>query len=104
MSEYSMVNDNLLSTKVECDADTIKYLHGLLWTLEKMKGREYRSTDYKLVLGINLVKAIGEHPVIKVADLNKPIYFYGVEVKIDYKNVTNIQIFEDITNKIALDH
>jgi hypothetical protein len=105
MSEYSMVNDNLLSTKVDVgDKDVINFLHQLVWALERMKGREYRTNDYKFKLGVKIVEEVCMYDVFKVDALNEPLYIYGIEVEIDYKNVTNIQIFEDITNKIALDH
>ena len=75
---------------------------GILYrTLRQVKGFNYHAEDYKWRFG---QAVIDEY----IGDIRQPNAFeiatlYGIEVEIDYKNPNNLQLFEDITNKIAID-
>ena len=60
----------------------------------------YNANDYKWRLG---VKVIGEFYNLFVINTNEKRTLYGIDVEIDYLNPYNLQLFEDITNKIAVD-
>lgn len=79
-----------------------EYLQALYNTLREMKGVSYNYKDYKWLLGaaiIDELKLSNFHTVIETVE---PIFLFGIEIEIDIKNPYNIQLFEDITNKIRI--
>lgn len=82
--------------------DTKEYLQALYYTLRKMKGREYHSDKYKWLLGTETIKELALGTIYTFESFIKPMFLYGIAVEIDYTNPHNIQLFEDITNKIYI--
>ena len=82
-----------------------KYLETLYHTLREIKHRNlelFNSNKYKWKLGIevaNILKICNNSITIQ----EKTQYLFGIEVKIDYKNPYNVQLYEDITNQIAIE-
>lgn len=82
---------------------TVDYLTALYHTLKKMRGRDFREDCYKWRLGVSIFHDIGLNEFNIFREQNKPKLLFGIEVEIDYSNPYNVQIFEDITNKIYID-
>lgn len=62
----------------------------------------FNASEYKWRLG---AVVIGEfHNNITVFNPSEKRTLYGIDVEIDYLNPYNIQLFEDITNKIAVEY
>lgn len=77
------------------------FINILYHTLRQVKGFRYDSKDYKWRLGQAIVDEY-------INDIRQPSEFevatlYGIEVELDYHNPHNLQLFEDITNKVAID-
>lgn len=80
---------------------TIEYLRVLYYTLREMKGQNFSSEEYKWRLGTRILNDIDVKAYNFLAKKQEPIYLFGIVVEVDYYNPDNVQIFEDITNKIA---
>lgn len=64
----------------------------------------YNANDYKWRLGAAVIDDIrAENLFININDPTVKITLYGIEVEADLENLYNIQLYEDITNKIAVD-
>lgn len=86
------------------DNSIIKHLEILYFTLREMKKqkREYfRDFDYKWVLGIAVIQELKLHDNYRLVK-EEPVCLFGIVVEIDYENPYNVQLYEDITNKIAI--
>ena len=81
---------------------TIEYLQALYYTLREMKGFSYRPEDYKWVLGTRVIGELDLSVFWLREPKEEPRTLYGIPVRIDYSNPHNVQIFEDITNKIGI--
>lgn len=84
-----------------CD-NTADYLYALYYTLRVMKGREFNDDDYIWRLGSKVIDKLGLGNIYTILSLNEPKFLYGIKIEIDYINSYNIQLFEDITNKIGI--
>lgn len=85
---------------------TIEYLKTLYFTLREMKKQKrenFKSSEYKWRLGAELVKELMEKDIYRLECLTEPKVLFGIVVEIDYFNPWNVQLYEDITNKIAID-
>ena len=83
---------------------TIEYLRILYFTLRQMKeqNREYfRDSEYKWVLGTAVIQELKLQDPYRLAE-PEPVFLFGIVVEVDYANPHNVQLFEDITNKIAV--
>ena len=83
---------------------TIEHLKILYFTLRQMKeqNREYfRDSEYKWVLGTAVIQELKLQDPYRLAEV-EPMYLFGIVVEADYVNPHNVQLFEDITNKIAV--
>lgn len=102
--ENKMRRDTQIDYKDSRNVSLYKYLETLYHTLREIKHRNlelFNSNKYKWKLGIeaaNMLKILNNSITIQ----EKTQYLFGIEVEIDYKNPYNIQLYEDITNKIAL--
>lgn len=82
----------------------ISYLESLYHTLREIKHQNlesFNSNKYKWKLGaeiVNELKMLDE----EVVSQEKTLYLFGIEVEIDYKNLRNIRIYEDITQDITI--
>ncbi len=79
--------------------NTLDYLTALFFTLQKMRGRDFKHEDYKWKIGAKVLEEARLEPPFM---MKKPTIF-GIELEIDYENPNNVQIFEDITNKIYIE-
>lgn len=103
--------ENKMSREVKIDykdsrnVSLYKYLETLYHTLREIKHQNlelFNSNKYKWKLGIeaaNILKICNNSITIQ----EKTQYLFGIEVEIDYKNPYNIQLYEDITNEIAIE-
>ena len=96
----------------------ITYIQLLYHTLRECRPN-YNANDYKWRLGtaviaaferqynnFNNALAINREALSSLRDLyntDEKRKLYGIDVEIDYCNPYNLQLFEDITNKIAVD-
>lgn len=83
--------------------DRIDYLKALYSTLRETKKFNYRPEEYKWRLGAELVKELMEGDIYRLECITEPKLLFGIVVEIDYFNPWNVQIFEDITNKIYIE-
>lgn len=83
--------------------NTLDYLTALIHTLQEMRGRDFRPEDYKWRLGVKVLRDIDLRAFNAFINIAEPLYLYGIVVEIDYINPNNVQLFEDITNKIYID-
>jgi len=80
-----------------------EYLQALYNTLREMKGDRYNYKDYKWKLGVSIIdelKISNFHTVIETVEQT---FLFGIEVEMDIVNPYNVQLFEDITNKICIE-
>lgn len=82
---------------------TIEYLSALYYTLREMKRESYKPEEYKWRLGVKVIRDIDLLAFNAFINRDEPLYLYGIVVEIDYTNPNNVQLFEDITNKIYID-
>lgn len=82
------------------------YVQILYYTLRQCRPN-YNANEYKWKIGAAVMykldsfyKAGIAHQIIFNRE-EKPT-LYGIEVEVDYENPDNLQLFEDITNKIAV--
>ena len=80
-----------------------KYLEVLYRTLRKDKHRKleaFNSSEYKWKLGVEIANALKilDSTTVTQEEIQ---YLFGIEVEIDYKDFRNVQLYEDITNKIT---
>lgn len=80
---------------------TFDYLYAVYNTLRKIKGEEFRPENFKFRLGNEVVKELFDATRCYIC-LNEPITLFGIEVEHDFYSPKNVQIFEDITNKISI--
>lgn len=85
---------------------SIPFIQALYCTLRECR-LNYNANDYKWRLGEAVIADIERQDNIffnTVANNkeNKKRTLYGIDVEIDYCNPYNLQLFEDITNKIAI--
>jgi len=85
------------------DGEALKHLKVLYYTLREMKGQNYRSENYNWRLGEKVISEIKlSNCIINTSTIGKPMIIFGIRVEVDYTNPYNMQIFEDITNKIGI--
>lgn len=63
----------------------------------------YNANDYKWRLGAAAIGELERQYNLFVINTSEKRTLYGIDVDVDYLNPYNIQLFEDITNKIAVD-
>lgn len=83
----------------------MEYLEKLYFTLRDMKAqkREYfNQSEYKWVLGADIIRELGLRDRFIISK-KEPIFLFGIVVEIDYCNIYNVRILEDITNKIYIE-
>ena len=81
---------------------TIEYLSALYYTLREMKRESYKPEEYKWRLGVKVIRDIDLRAFNIFINIDEPLYLYGIVVEKDYINPDNVQLFEDITNKIGI--
>ena len=84
----------------------LTHLKIVYYTLRQMKqqNREnYDPDEYKWNLGIKVIGIINSESMkpIELSSDEAPTLF-GIKVDINYVNPNNLQLFEDITNKISV--
>lgn len=62
----------------------------------------FNASEYKWRIGTEIISTF--HNNITVINPSEKRTLYGIDLEIDYLNPYNIQLFEDITNKIAVDY
>lgn len=80
--------------------DTMQYLNAIYYTLRKMKQNSFRTEDYKWKLGSKIVNEI--LPIHVNVNTTEKRTLFGIDVEIDFENPDNLQLFEDITNKVSI--
>lgn len=102
---------NKMSREVKIDykdsrnVQLYKYLETLYHTLRENKHRNlelFNSNKYKWKLGVEIANILNILDN-QVVTQEKTRYLFGIEVEIDYKNPYNVQLYEDITNQIAIE-
>lgn len=65
----------------------------------------YNANDYKWKIGAVVIDELERqyNNNLFAINIDEKKTLYGIDVEIDYLNPYNIQLFEDITNKIAVD-
>lgn len=86
------INENLF---------TPKFIAILYHTLRQVKGWRYKAEDYKWRLGVAILNEYERDIIPHNKDVVPTLY--GIEIEIDYHNPYNLQLFEDITDKVALE-
>ena len=83
--------------------DLMQYLYALYSTLRNCR-RDYDASDYKWKIGVNIIVEIEIINTTGYTLLNTATrkQLFGIDVEIDYENADNIQLYEDITKKIAV--
>lgn len=62
----------------------------------------YNANDYRWRLGVMVIDDIKrDNPFVYNPTEKRTLY--GIVIEVDYQNPYNIQLFEDITNRIAID-
>lgn len=83
--------------------EMLKRLKILYYTLREMRGLSYNSREYKWLLGTKVIQELKlRNRFTIVSEIEEPIYLFDIVVEIDYRNPNNVQLFEDITNKIYI--
>lgn len=83
--------------------ETFKRLEALCYTLRQMKGQNYRSEHYKWRLGAKVISELKlSNHVINAITIGETMFLFVISVEVDYANPYNVQIFEDIINKIGI--
>lgn len=77
-----------------------EYLKALYIALIATKGNSYNYNDYKWVLGAAILDELKISNFHTIIEPSEPIFLFGIAVEIDCSNPYNVQLFEDITNKI----
>ena len=64
-------------------------------------GIPFKREDYKWVLGVKVIQEIENNSYYVMAELpDRPRTLFGVVVEADYANPDNVQLWENITNKV----
>ena len=82
----------------------MEYLEKLYFTLRDMKAQKrenFNQNEYKWVLGADVISELHLRDRFIISE-KEPIFLFGIVVEIDYCNIYNVQIFEDITDKIGI--
>lgn len=96
------ITDRILREGQTMD-EMLKRLKILYYTLREMRGRSYNSREYKWLLGTKVIQELKlRNRFTIVSEIEEPIYLFDIVVEIDYRNPNNVQLFEDITNKIYI--
>ena len=95
-----MINIEVNEGIITYDLD---YVQMLLCALREARGLSFKPEDYRLILGRKIIEQIeASIPFMQVYPVSeKDITFCGIKVEIDEKNLYNVQIFENITDKIG---
>lgn len=83
----------------------IPFIQALYLSLRKSRPN-YNANYYKWRLGAAVIAAFErQYNIYNTFENNtdEKRTLYGIDVEIDYSNPYNLQLFEDITNKIAVD-
>lgn len=78
----------------------------LLYVLAQERGERERhsfnSDDYKWILGIKVICDLDmmHHYSYCTENIGEPKTLFGIKVDIDYQNPYNVQLWENITNKL----
>lgn len=110
---YDAINEiNKMTREVKidhkdlCNVSLYKYLEMLYHTLRENKHQNlelFNSNKYKWKLGVEIANILNILDN-QVVTQEKTRYLFGIEVEIDYENSYNVQLYEDITNKIVTDY
>lgn len=84
--------------------DPISFTQILYNTLRACRPN-YNANDYKWKIGALVIGKLERryNNDFFIINTDEKTTLYGIDVEIDYLNPYNIQLFEDITNKIAVD-
>lgn len=86
--------------------EPIPFTHVLYNTLRACRPN-YNANDYKWRLGTAVIRELeGKYGLFEINTSEERTLkrtLYGIDVEIDHCNPYNLQLFEDITNKIAVD-
>ena len=63
-------------------------------------GIAFKREDYKWILGINIIADIETHHSYIDHLASGPMTFLGIVVEPDYNNPNNVQLWENITDKV----
>ena len=63
-------------------------------------GINFNLADYKWVLGMNVIRDIEYNNHYIVSGQDCPRTLFGIVIEIDYHNPDNVQLWENITNKL----
>ena len=64
-------------------------------------GFSFKGEDYKWILGVKVLQAIEDNTYYIMSEFpNKRRLIFGIEVETDYSNPDNVQLWENITNKL----
>lgn len=64
-------------------------------------GFPFRKEEYKWILGIKILEELKMKTCELTVEIPEgPMTLFGIAVEIDHENPNNIQLWEDITNKI----
>lgn len=78
----------------------------ILYTALRANRPNYNANNYKWRIGAAVIGELERQYnnfYCFSINTNEKKTLYGIDVEIDYLNPYNIQLFEDITNKIAVD-
>ena len=79
------------------------YLKTLYFTLRDFKKESYKSGDYKLLLGYEIVQELYKDiDFYKIESYKEPLMLFGLQIEIDRLNPYIIKLYEDITDKIQI--
>ncbi len=95
-----MINIEVNEGVITYDLD---YVLMLLYALREARGLSFNPENYRLVLGQKIIEQIeSRSPFIQAyPSSERNNTFCGIKVEIDEKNLYNVQVFENITDKIC---
>jgi hypothetical protein len=79
---------------------TVEHVKALYNTLRIQKSRDFNPEDYFWKIGGAVIYDLAQYTNYEKFD--EPLLLFGIKVEIDLKYLKNVQLFEDITNKIAI--
>lgn len=82
--------------------NTISFIQALYFTL-RLHRPNYKADDYKWRLGTAVIRQCNDFYNTFEYNTSEKKTLYGIDVEIDYSNPYNLQLYEDITNKLAGD-
>lgn len=76
-------------------------LRALAESRTEMQGIAFNPDDYKWVLGVKVINSIENKSYYVMAEFpDRPRTLFGIVVDRDFHNPDNVQLWENITNKV----